>query len=283
MEPTATTRLPFFVTRPREDALRLVERLRAAGHDAIVFPVLGIEPPADPAAVEAAMRDLEDHRLVVFVSPNAIRHALAGRERSWPSTVAIAVLGPGSVAILAEHGIDVRTATLVSPAESAPTDTGEDAPAGRFDSEALLPRLLDALDDADPRPVLIVKGDGGRPWLRDRLQERGFEVRAVQAYRRVRPTPDAEGARRLRDLFAAHAGAVFVVTSSEGVSHLVAMVEDVLAGDGSTTGRDEARRWLFAQRVVTPHARIVDVARRLGFMRIDLSAPGDDGIEATIK
>ena len=123
--------------------------------------------------------------------------------------------------------------------------------------------------------VLIVRGNGGRAWFADRLREREIAVDEVESYRRVRPEPDAASASALRRLHRDNARAVFVVTSSEGLGNLLAMLESLL---GSA-----ARRWLFDSRIVTPHARIAEKARHMGFSKVSLAASGDRGLVAAIE
>ena len=107
------------------------------------------------------------------------------------------------------------------------------------------------------------------------MRERGIAVDEIESYRRVRPTPDPVAAAALRRLFSDDADAIFIVTSSEGLANLVAMVEVVL---GSA-----AREWLFSQLIVASHARIVEKARRMGFSKLRSAAPGDRGIVAAIE
>src|SRR5439155_1658691 len=67
---------------------------------------------------------------------------------------------------------------------------GEPPPdAAQFDSEALWERL--AARDWRGAPVLVVRGDGGRDWLAQRLRERGAQVAFVAAYHRAAPRFDA--------------------------------------------------------------------------------------------
>ncbi len=283
-------RSTVIVTRPAQDAAPLIDLLRERGHEVIAFPVLGIEPVADAGALAVTMARIEDYRLVVFVSPNAIRHALAHRSDAWPRDVTIAVMGPGSVAALQDLGITAPDVRIVSPADAR----GEHAVAAdppssvssslrRYDSEALLAALDAAigLHAGFEGRVLIVRGNGGRTWFADRLRERGIAVDEIESYRRVMPEPDAASSSALRRLFLDDAHAAFIVTSSEGLLNLVAMVEAVLHPDAAELA--QARAWLFRQRIVAPHARIAEKARRMGFSTISLAAPDVSGIVAAIE
>ncbi len=278
------------VTRPAQDAAPLIEMLRERGHEVVAFPVLGIEPVADARALAARMARIEDYRLVAFVSPNAIRHALAHRSDAWPRGVTIAVMGPGSVAVLDDLGITSSDVRIVSPADARSEHTvAEDAlpsatsSSGRYDSEALLVALDSAigLHAGFEGRVLIIRGNAGRAWFADRLRERGIAVDEIESYRRVMPAPDAASSSALRRLFRTDARATFIVTSSEALLNLVAMVATVLEPHASDA--PQARAWLFRQRIVAPHARIAEKARRMGFSMISLAAPGVSGVVAAIE
>ena len=263
-----STRLPIVVTRPVEDAASLVARIAALGRDVLAFPVLAIEPVADAQPLADAMARLDDYRLAIFVSPNAIRAAVRMRDRPWPAMTAIGVMGPGSAAALASAGIGPPLRIFVP--------LGDD---GKFDSEGLL-GVLDRslLVEPDARPILLVRGNGGRPWLADRLRERGLRVDEVEGYRRIRPSPDPVVGARLRERYSAGRSVAFVITSSEAVAHLAASIDELLDdADG-----EARRRWLFASPVYAPHPRIVEAARDRGFRDVRPTRAGDEGIVAAI-
>ena len=286
-------RSTVIVTRPREDASPLIERLRERGHQIIAFPVLAIEPVADARALAATMACISGYRLVIFVSPNAIRRALAHRTQPWPREVTIAVMGPGSVAELAALGVGAPQVQVVAPpgaprsqaaasrgparASEAPGPVGDGLALQRFDSEALLATLDQklGLDAGFDGRVLIVRGNGGRPWMADRLRERGIAVDEIESYRRVRPIPDRVAAAALRRLVGDDADAIFIVTSSEGLGNLVAMIDALLGSAGA--------EWLFKQTIVASHARIAEKALRMGFSKLKSAAPGDRGLVAAIE
>ena len=272
VDPRAT----LVVTRPERDARPLVDALRSRGRSVIALPVIAIEEVADPSTLARTMQRIGDYRLVVFVSPNAIRQALAHRD-GWPHDVVVGVMGPGSVAALKSLGIAAPAYRVVSPTPSASAGSDHD----RFDSEALFD-ALDALLDLHglDGPVLILRGNGGRAWFAERLRGLGIVVDEVEAYRRVRPTADATASQALRRLFAARDRTTFVVTSSEGIANLVTIVVEAIANDRVA---DDVRSWLFGGLVIAPHRRIAETARTAGFERVLVCAPGDEGILAAIE
>ncbi|SOY49492.1 fused uroporphyrinogen-III synthase HemD/membrane protein HemX [Cupriavidus taiwanensis] len=271
------------VTRPAGQSRQLTEALQGAGLDVLSFPLLAIGPAADDAPLRAALARLDTFALVVFVSPNAIAFALdalAGVQGSavarWPAQAAVAVVGPASVAALAERGIAAPAYRVIAPAGANANgaghdDTVPDAEALRFDSEALWAQLDPAA--LAGKPVLIIRGNGGRDWLGDRLREAGAQVEAVEAYQRTLPEPGAMQWQAVRDhLRPGAAPHAWLLTSSEAVRNL-----DVLARQHLSPQEDAALRQV---QCIAPHARIAEQALALGFAHIQRAAPGDAGLLA---
>src|SRR5437016_4618656 len=74
-------RLPLFgrrivITRAREQAGSLAERLRALGADAVELPSIEIRPAVDYAALDSAIADLESYDWLIFTSANGVRFFL---------------------------------------------------------------------------------------------------------------------------------------------------------------------------------------------------------------
>ncbi|AOK47763.1 uroporphyrinogen-III synthase [Burkholderia sp. MSMB617WGS] len=254
------------LTRPDGQSAELAAQLAAAGLDVLDFPLIDIAPLADDAPLADAFARLDAYALVVFVSPNAIDHALARLGAIWPHPLPIGVVGPGSVAALARHGIAAGAHRVIAPRE--PGDGGEP----HYDSESLFAEIVRAFDGEAKlagKRVLIVRGDGGREWLAERLREAGAEVELVAAYRRVSPEPSIGAWERVHALLsgAPHA---WLVTSSEGVRNLRELAHEHL----NETEIDALTHAQF----VAPHPRIVETARALGFDRITLSGAGDERI-----
>ncbi|QSN61918.1 fused uroporphyrinogen-III synthase HemD/membrane protein HemX [Caballeronia sp. M1242] len=263
-------RATVVITRPGGQSSALVERLARAGFNAFEFPLIDIAPVADDAPLRAALDELyapERYALVVFVSPNAVDHAFGRLFAPWPADVPVAVVGPGSVAALARQGVHAPAHRVISPSEEA------DDP--RFDSEALYAAIEShfGANGLDGRRVLIVRGDGGREWLAERLQQAGARVTKVAAYRRLLPEPSMRKWERIHALLGGdHA---WLLTSSEGVRNL-----DELAREHLTA--DEIARLKHAP-VVCPHPRIAEAARQTGFDRITVSGAGDERIVHTLE
>jgi uroporphyrinogen-III synthase len=230
------------VTRPREQSRAWIDGLQAHGLEAVALPLIAIGPAADRAPVEAAWFDLPRQAALMFVSANAVEHFFdaAPGGAGWPPGTLAAATGPGTAAALIARG--VPPAQLVQPA----------ADAERFDSEHLWPQL--AQHDWAGRPVLIVRGEGGRDWLGERWREAGAEVRWLQAYRRAVPALDAGARALLAAALAAPADHVWVFSSSEAIANLGCLVP---------TGTP----WT-AHTALATHPRIGDAARAAGFGRV---------------
>ncbi|WP_245639932.1 fused uroporphyrinogen-III synthase HemD/membrane protein HemX [Paraburkholderia heleia] len=260
------------ITRPAGQSDGLAGQLARHGMRTLDFPLIAIAPVTDEAPLRAALGALERYALVVFVSPNAVDRAFAcyaSVSSIWPPALPVAVVGPASVAALERHGVAAPEHRVVSPAGA-----GDEEPA-RFDSESLYAALEKTfgVDAFAGKRVLIVRGDGGREWLAERLREAGAEVETVAAYRRVVPEPPIAAWTQVHGLLegAPHA---WLVTSSEGVRNL-----DELAREHLTAGEIVELRHA---PLVAPHPRIAETARSMGFDRIAVSGAGDERIVETL-
>ncbi|MFM0292733.1 MULTISPECIES: fused uroporphyrinogen-III synthase HemD/membrane protein HemX [Paraburkholderia] len=257
------------ITRPAGQSNELIARLAEVGLATLDFPLIDVAPVTDEAPLRAALSSLERYALVVFVSPNAVDHAFAHSDTIWPHALPIGVVGPGSVQALARHGVSAPAYNVISP------PSGADEEAARFDSEGLFAAIDMALGatNLEGKRVLIVRGDGGREWLAERLREAGAEVETVAAYRRLVPEPSIGGWARVHELLAGEPHA-WLLTSSEGVRNLHELAQDHLTVDEIVQ--------LKRATLVTPHPRIAQTARALGFDSITVSGAGDERIVRTL-
>jgi len=299
------------VTRPAGQSRQLTEALSAAGLDVLGFPLLAIGPAADEGPLRAALAQLADFALVVFVSPNAVAFALDALAQvqdkpapRWPEAVPLAVVGPASVAALAERGIAAPACRVIAPAGShaheadgagladngdgadnengngsgGDSSNGNDGGDTRFDSEALWQQIDSQLGAAAlaGRQVLIVRGNGGRDWLAERLRGAGAEVRAVEAYRRSVPAPGSMQWQAVRDgLKPGAPPQAWLLTSSEAVRNLDGMAREALS--------PQELAGLRQVQCIAPHARIAEQAAALGFAHVLRAAPGDEGLLAACR
>jgi uroporphyrinogen-III synthase len=84
------------VTRPEDQADELVARLETLGHEVVRCPLIRVEPLGD-TPIDAAAYDW-----LVVTSPNGAREV--ARRLTGPAKH-LAAIGPGTAAVLAQHGL----------------------------------------------------------------------------------------------------------------------------------------------------------------------------------
>ncbi|MGZ8290333.1 MAG: uroporphyrinogen-III synthase [Telluria sp.] len=247
------------ITRPRAQAEGLARAVAAMGRKPVLLPLLEITQLDDTAALEATLSGLATYALVAFVSPNAIDAAFAHID-AWPDGVAIAVVGEGSRAALALHGLTDANANIVSPRDPS-----------RSDSE----NLLQAIDLAalEGKSVLIVRGESGRELMADGFRAAGAGVTTVAAYRRNVPPLTPQLAATLNELLASAND--WIITSSEALRGLMALVRQL--------GSENAVAKMQQQHLIVPHARIAETANTLGLTRLTLTGSGDERLLAALQ
>ena len=239
------------VTRPREHAAELAERIRTAGGDPVLFPTIEILPASDPGALGSLLARLDGFGLAIFVSPTAAMkgHESATVRRSWPASLRVAAVGEGTARALGRLGFK----DVVRPS------------AAEADSEALA--ALPELQDVRGRRIVIFRGEGGREWLRGTLEARGAQVEYAECYRRA--CPQAAIGPLLARWQSGGVEAVSI-TSTEGLDNFFRML--------GPTGE----RYLCATPVFVPHARIGEAARKLGVRSVTVTGRGDERTVAAV-
>jgi len=234
--------LRIVVTRPRDQAVQLAQRIEQAGGIPLLFPLLDIAPVQDVRALHEQIARLPMFDLAIFVSPNAVRYGIAAIRSvgALPPSLKIATVGQGSARALREAGI-----------------TNVIAPVERFDSEGLL--ALPELQAVSGWHVMIFRGDGGRELLGDTLRARGATVEYAACYQRSKPRQDVGAmVNAIPD--------AIIVTSSEALGYLWQMLD----GKSQAALRDTP--------LFVPHERIAGLARHQGWRKVLLAGSGDDGL-----
>ena len=161
------------VTRAREQAADLVRALEDCGAEAIVAPVIRIQPLENLGALRAALAGLSAYRWVVFTSQNAVQIVL-DRMVAWGltarafSATSIAAIGSSTAELLRQRGL----VPALVPDE--------------FIAEALV-QALDYRSDGDlaGSRVLIPSAEDARDVLAEGLRSRGATVEIIPVYRTV--------------------------------------------------------------------------------------------------
>ncbi len=169
----------ILVTRPREQAHELVERLEAMGADAVVSPMIRIAPPSDMGPLDEVCARAGGFDWIIFASVNAVE-SFMGRLLAGPGDlrslggVRIGAVGSSTGERLARYGIKV---------DLVPHD---------YHAEAILPALAARGDVAGLR-VLLPRADIGREVIAEELRRHGAEVTEVVAYRTLVAEAEREG------------------------------------------------------------------------------------------
>ena len=220
------------VTRPSHQAEGLCRAIEAAGGQALRFPVIKIEPPADPQSVQARLQRLADYDVGIFVSRNAVHFTYqALGDAPLPQSLQRLAVGKATARALAEHG---------QPAHQLPPEP--------FNSEALL--SLPVLQKMSSRRVIIFRGNDGRELLAETLRGRGAQVDYAEVYRRSAAMSDPKQLYQALDTGNLD---MIVVTSNEGLQNLLQQVDT------------EHRPALLQRPLVVISRRGAELAERLGF------------------
>jgi uroporphyrinogen-III synthase len=247
------------VTRPGEAGRELAAALVAAGQPALWLPAFEFGPPPDEALARALLADVDAFDLAIVVSPQAARATAALLARPWPAGTAIAAVGAGTEAVVRAAVAGAAQARLL-----APPDAGDMTRAG---SEALWP-LLESLR---PSRVLLLRAQGGREWLAEQLAAAGAAVTPLAVYSRRPFVPDTALRARLAE--AAEAGLASVVSSSDAVGALAAMLAP----------QPELLRALQAAPALAAHPRIAERLRAAGFARVAVCPAQAEAIVKSLR
>jgi uroporphyrinogen III methyltransferase/synthase len=203
--------LPLFgkrivVTRAREQASDLSERLRELGAIPIEFPTIELLPPKKWAELDHCIDQLTRYDWVVFTSSNGVRFflerllSLGGdvRDLKGPKICAI---GPRTAESLAALKIRV---------DFVPRE---------YRAEAIFEGLIK--ENCKGKKILIPRAKIARDILPDELRKAGAVVDVVEAYQTIRPKENID---EVRGLLQAGAVSAITFTSSSTVSNFVEII-----------------------------------------------------------
>jgi uroporphyrinogen-III synthase len=230
----------LLITRPWEQGREISRRVAEEGGQAWVFPTIEIRALAlDPAWVRDLLANVD---WLIFISANAV-------QQGWPLVQQVPLRSCRLAAVgraTAQRLMSVSHQPVLFPSEGA-------------DSESLL--ALPELARMGQQKVVIVRGRGGREWLKQSLESRGAQVDYLECYERGLPQPD------LAVLDEALAGNTAVsVQSAEALRNLWR-----LAG--------ESRQAVMRQLAfLVPHPRVAEAVLNLGIAEAHVTGPGEDAL-----
>ncbi|MDF2177962.1 uroporphyrinogen-III C-methyltransferase [Aliiglaciecola sp. CAU 1673] len=160
----------FLLLRPKGKLPASERAFSAAGLNVVGLALLQIEAVAEQQTQLAAdLKAAPEGSPVIFVSTEAVRLALeALGNNGLRKDLQYFAVGSSTAQALAKAGIKAQVPE-------------------RQDSEGLL--ALDALKRVNSGYVLLIKGEGGRPLIEEKLTKRGCEVVSICLYRRVPVSP----------------------------------------------------------------------------------------------
>lgn len=220
----------LLVTRFAPHAQQVADQLNEQGIFAIAQPLLEIEP------VEHAIPPFDKpYDIVIAVSCNAVDFSNKQYKKMWPNARYFAV----------GKATQSRLATIV--------DQSVCVPDADFSSEGLL--ALPMLQQLTNKKILILRGVGGREFLRETLLSRGASVDYYESYQRV--------AIKLSRAMTVQKWQQEVINGA--IISSIELLEQLIK-----ITIDEDIHWLHSLRVFAPSDRILKHAISLGFQKTAL-------------
>lgn len=194
------------VTRTRDQASLLTERLEALGAACIEAPAIRIVEPESYEPLDSAIGALATYDWVIFTSPNGVERFFErlydqGLDGRSFASAKVAAIGVSTARRLREYGI---VADLV-PVE--------------FRAEGIIQALEGYIEKG--MKILIPRAKEAREILPEKLREAGAVVDVVPAYRTI--VGDADG-RMLADKLRAQEIDLITFTSSSTVTNLLGIL-----------------------------------------------------------
>jgi uroporphyrinogen-III synthase len=214
----------ILVTRTREQAGVLSERLQALGAIPIAFPTIRIVPPHDWEALDKALAPLFPGALekggyhdcpyawVVFTSANGVnicceRLLELGYNLQAMCKVRVAAIGPATAAALTHYGIRADLVPEVYIAESV--------------AAALIHDVRQRGESLEGQRILLPRAAEARKVLVTELQQAGAGVDEVAAYATVSIASDDRQGREILQLLQHHELDIITFTSSSTVRNFM--------------------------------------------------------------
>ncbi len=230
----------LLITRPWEQGAEVTHRIAEEGGRTWAFPTIEIRALSlDPRWVDGLLATAD---WLIFISANAVQQGWPLAQQAPVRSRRLAAVGRATAMRL----MSVSHQPVLFPSEGA-------------DSESLL--ALPELAQMSQQEVVIVRGRGGREWLKHALESRGATVNYLECYERCLPQPD------------------FAVLDEALSGNVVVSVQSAEALHNLWTLAGEARQAVLRQLVfLVPHPRVAEAVLSLGIAEVHVTGTGENAL-----
>jgi len=264
-----TPSLDLILTRPAQESQVWLSGLERAGHNAVNWPLIEIQPItnssplADQLERQTIFNNINTFAALVFVSSSSVEHFFKALQGATVPRTPCWVTGPGTAQALQKHGVPSQQ--IVSPPANAV----------QFDSpqlwevtknlvkpgeKVLFIRGSDAVPHiTNPKSLLqetAKSSPSGSEWLMTQLRQKGVGVSEICVYLRCAPLWDE--AQKQSAIETLDQGRIWIFSSSLSVQHLERLIPH--------------QDWSRARALAT-HTRIAQCALEIGWGVVQVSRP----------
>lgn len=172
--------MKVLITRPRTQADEFAEKLRSAGFEPILFPVIEIQSIENNTELENAIRNIEKYAWIVFTSTNAVDVVFSLTPTPLPlgegQGVRVAAIGPKTADALREHNIE------------------PDFIPNEYIGEA----IMSGLGDVKDRWILLPRAEIAREELPEAISKAGGIAHEIIVYKTIPAETDRVGLNALK-------------------------------------------------------------------------------------
>ena len=165
------------VTRTRQQASKLSQKIEELGADAVEFPTIKIEPPKNYEEVDDAIHNIKNYNWIIFTSVNGVE-SFFHRMRKLSLDVRelygikLCAIGPATKKVLEDRGLCIEYVPEI------------------YRAEEMIEGLKDKIKKGDH--ILLPRADIARHLLIEGLEQIGAHVKNIHMYRTVIPESDRE-------------------------------------------------------------------------------------------
>jgi uroporphyrinogen-III synthase len=215
-------------TRPYEKNIILLKELVDTNISLLNYPLTEIKPLKNYAKFDSILSNLKKYQHIIFISTNAV-HFFVERFKSLkiklPEHIIYSSIGPATQKSLENHfNINVH------------------CPKEIYDSKNLIANKI--FNNLQDKKVLIIRGEGGRETLKDKLEEKGAEVHYGESYIRnyllINLNQLQQETQNYNSIF-------LIISSYESAEHFL------------TQNKTHRWDWLESVNIIVNHSKIKDV------------------------